>query len=540
MCSQNTWRVLRLAYAMSAVMIVGAATTLISANESLDGAITALWAAESESAIAKAVNEIVATNPSVDELWEMLHTGREYSAQVPTGRHLRSRRNRDGLEHAYVLHVPTSYDPRTSYPLRVYLHGGVMRPRPADGEWWRSEERWLRDDAIVVAPASWDESVWWQRSQIENLAGLLIDLKRVYNIDENRAYLLGVSDGATGAYYQAFKATTVWAGFLVFIGHPAVLSNPRSGVDGEMHVVNLRGKPFFVVNGAQDRLYPAAVVEPYVRLFGEAGIEVDFRPKPDAGHDLSWWSEEVEHIEAFIAAHRRDPLPDQLSWQTESASESNRAHWLVINELGSVRGESILDEFTRVNVPGPRKPLGFNSVGELQNGGGLKVLEVGSGSLAEEAGIIVGDVILDVGDVPTRTAEAARQEILKIVPGDEVPVSVDREGTRHVLTLRFPTSQPGELRLAFSNRQPSGRVELQRVGNTVIASTRGVRRFTLLLSREQFDLSKPVKVLTNGVVSHDAIVNPDVSTLLRWAAMDWDRNLLFDAELEIEVAPVKP
>ena len=105
MWSQKTWRVLQLAYAMSAVMIMGATTNLISANESLDGAITALWTAESESAIAKAVNEIVATNPSVDELWKRLHTGREYSAQVPTGRHIRSRRNRDGLEHLSLIHI---------------------------------------------------------------------------------------------------------------------------------------------------------------------------------------------------------------------------------------------------------------------------------------------------------------------------------------------------------------------------------------------------------------------------------------------------
>ncbi len=534
---RTRWRLLVCAALVAAAVAARAFQGGSAEAPELDAAFAAFWAADSEQAVASAIEAILAQEPPADAVRSRLRAGRQYAADVPTGRQLRSRRNRDGVEHQYVLQVPASYDPRTPYPLRVYLHGGVMRPRPAEGAWWRSEERWVRDDAIVVAPASWNESVWWQRSQIENLVGLLNDLKRIYNIDENRAYLMGVSDGATGVYYHAFKATTPWAAFLTFIGHPAVLANPSTGVDGEMHVANLRGKPFFVVNGARDRLYPAAVVEAYVRLFADAGIEVEFRPQPDAGHDLSWWDAEVEHVEAFIAATRRQPLPDELTWETERTREFNRAHWLVVDELGAVDGESVLDAFDRVTVPGPRRPLGINTVGELPDGAGLRVIEVGTGSLAEDAGIEPGDVLLDLGGAPTRTAEAARDAILRIRPGQDLPVTVERAGAPVRLTLRFPATQSGESRLAFSHSQPSGRVELRRDGNTVSATTRGVRRFTLLLSADQFDLSRPIRVTTNGVVAHDAAVSPDAATLLRWAAVDWDRTALFSAELEIEVVP---
>ena len=534
---RTRWRLIACAALVAAAVAARAFQGGGAEAPGLDAAFAAFWAADSEQAVASAIQAILAQEPPADAVRSRLQAGREYAADVPTGRQLRSRRNRDGVEHQYVLQVPAAYDPRTPYPVRVYLHGGVMRPRPAEGAWWRSAERWVRDDAIVVAPASWNESVWWQRSQIENLVGLLNDLKRIYNIDENRAYLMGVSDGATGAYYHAFKATTPWAAFLTFIGHPAVLANPSTGVDGEMHVANLRGKPFFVVNGARDRLYPAAVVEPYVRLFADAGIEVEFRPQPDAGHDLSWWDAEVEHMEAFIAAARREPLPDELTWETETTREFNRAHWLVVDELGAVDGEGVLDAFDRVTVPGPRRPLGINTVGELPDGAGLRVVEVGTGSLAEDAGIEPGDVLLDMGGVPTRTAEAARDAILRIRPSQDLPVTVERAGAPMQLTLRFPATQPGESRLAFSHSQPSGRVELRRDGNTVSATTRGVRRFTLLLSADQFDLSRPIRVTTNGVVAHDAAVSPAAATLLRWAAVDWDRTALFSAELEIEVVP---
>ena len=62
-----------------------------------------------------------------------------------------------------------------------------------------------------------------------------------------------------------------------------------------------------------------------------------------------------------------------------------------------------------------------------------------------------------------------------------------------------------------------------------------MRQFNLLLSPDQFDLSRSVRVVTNGVVSHDALVVPDVETLLRWASVDQDQSLLFGVELEIRV-----
>ena len=57
-----------------------------------------------------------------------------------------------------------------------------------------------------------------------------------------------------------------------------------------------------------------------------------------------------------------------------------------------------------------------------------------------------------------------------------------------------------------SRRCASGRVDLTRSGNTVTATTRGVAAFTLLLSPDQFDFGKPVKVVANGRTVFDGRV----------------------------------
>ena len=58
----------------------------------------------------------------------------------------------------------------------------------------------------------------------------------------------------------------------------------------------------------------------------------------------------------------------------------------------------------------------------------------------------------------------------------------------------------------FENTEPNGRVDLVRTGNTVKATTRGVAEFTLLLSPDVFDFSKPVRVETNGNVAFEGTV----------------------------------
>lgn len=156
--------------------------------------------------------------------------------------------------------------------------------------------------------------------------------------------------------------------------------------------------------------------------------------------------------------------------------------------------------------------------------------------MVDAAGIEPDDIVLTVSGQPTPTPEALRQAIMNFGPGDELPISVRRDTEVMNLMLSYPTTFRTQARPAFGRDEPSGRVDLSRDGNTVVARTQGVWRYTLLLSPDQFDFSEPIRVVTNSVVSWDGLVIPDVETLLHWAASDQDQSLLFGAELEVEVA----
>jgi len=88
---------------------------------------------------------------------------------------------------------------------------------------------------------------------------------------------------------------------------------------------------------------------------------------------------------------------------------------------------------------------------------------------------------------------------------------------------------------AYPRDVPSGRVDVERYGNTVKAFTRGVKRFTLLLSPDQFDFDRVVTVTVNGDTAFSGKVKKDPAVLLKWAARDNDRTMLFGVEIDVTV-----
>ena len=374
-----------------------------------------------------------ASRPDFASELARLRAGPAYAGDVPTG----TLKRRHG-EFPYWLVVPDHYDPAKRYKVRIQLHGGVMRPESELRGGGRVQLP--GDEQLYILPSGWNERPWWSDAQVASLHAILEDVKHEYNVDENQVFVSGVSDGGTGTYYVAMRDTTPYAAFLPLNGYLLVLRSPQLDIRGDLFLNNLRNKPFFLVNGGKDPLYPTAIVEPTIGHLSRGGVSIVYRPQPEAGHDTSWWPVVKDDFEAFTRRHPRTPLPDAITWEVSETRTWNRAHWLIVDRLGATPNDA-------TDLP------------DLNQTGGVPVFRTGK----------------------------------------------------------------------------SGRVDLIREGNTVTATTRGVREFTLLLSPDQFDFDKPVRVVVNGRVAFDGRVERSVETLTKWSARDHDRTMLFAAELKIRL-----
>jgi dienelactone hydrolase len=419
-------------------------------SAAVDAAFSSFWAADSADEASRRADLILKAGVTFDDALRRLRLGRTYRAEK-TGVIQMTNRTEDGVPHTFAVNIPSSYDPSRRYQMRVQLHGGVNlrtdnKPRNSGeiGALAGAEQ-------IYVLPYAWESAPWWSDDQILNLRAILNDLKRNYNVDENRVVLTGVSDGATGAYFMAMTDTTPFAGFLPLNGFILVLSL-FPAEEGRIFPNNLRNKPLFVVNGGKDPLYPTSTVEPFTRRLMSAGVEIDYHPQPEGRHDTHWWPEVRDLYEQFVTAHPRDPHPARLTWEAADPARS-RAHWLVIESLGESPGDM------PAPLDGPREGSGWSDANRMWG--------------------------------------------------------LNSEG------------------VMFLHPIPSGRVDLERSGNTVKATTRGVSAFTILLSPDRFDLNQPVRVVANGREYFNGRVTPNVRTLLKWAARDNDRTMLYAAELRV-------
>jgi hypothetical protein len=72
-------------------------------------------------------------------------------------------------------------------------------------------------------------------------------------------------------------------------------------------------------------------------------------------------------------------------------------------------------------------------------------------------------------------------------------------------------------------------------GNRIDVTTTRVRRYTLFLNDVLVDFSRPITVVTNGAVSFQGAVIPQLETLLREARRRQDPSVLFSAKLTLDV-----
>ncbi len=306
-------------------------------NSTGSSLVTDFWTADSAKEQQSFGQRLIEESGNVSILYQWLKSGPEYAADVPKGYQENVRQSEDGTRFPYVLLIPDTYDPAKSYAVEFMLHGGVSRPEwEAGGGWWRRGYDNLKNpDRITVVPAAWNDAFWWHANQAENIPAILKLVKKKYNVDDNRVYMTGVSDGGTGAYFFAFKQNTEWAAFMPFIAHPAVLQNSASGGGHMLYFENLMAKPLYIVNGEEDPLYPASSLLPFIEVLRSAEISHEFTVIEGGGHNTRWLPDESSKIEQFKLDNPRDPLPETVQWVTDSSDRYNRNHWVRVDELAS-------------------------------------------------------------------------------------------------------------------------------------------------------------------------------------------------------------
>lgn len=194
-----------------------------------------------------------------------------------------------GKEMEYSLFVPSGYDKKKSAPLVVALHGLNSTPKQIiryPGLVDQAEERGY----IVVAPMGYNTRGWYGAKPLvrgaaddpkdlselseKDVMNVLDIVRKDYNVDADRIYLLGHSMGGGGTWHLAFQNPDLWAALAPIA--PATI-RPAKDLEAIKHL------PVILVQGDADRLVKVERVRPWAEQMKK--LEMDHEYVEIAGGD---------------------------------------------------------------------------------------------------------------------------------------------------------------------------------------------------------------------------------------------------------------
>lgn len=258
--------------------VVAAAQQAVPAPSSVSGAVQAL-------------RDIAAKNPL--QILQML-------PDSPTFARIQTRQydfKEAGRQMEYELYVPSKYNRSRPAPLIVALHP-LMAVAHDMIRYEHLTELAEERGYIVVAPMGYNNHGWYgsrgraavsgpgggaTKDDPENLGELSeLDVMNVlglvrkeFNIDPNRTYLLGHSMGGGGTWYLGMKHPELWAAIAPVA--PAIFSSPDD-------LVKLKDTPVIVVQGDDDRAVRVGTTRQWVEKMKSLGMKYEYIEVPGGDH----------------------------------------------------------------------------------------------------------------------------------------------------------------------------------------------------------------------------------------------------------------
>jgi predicted esterase len=438
----------------------------------------------------------------------------------------------DGVDRPFVTFIPSGYNASETTPLLVYLHGGVSREDLIEDPMGYATENYFLQLAekagwLVVFPFGQSGATWWDDVGMQMIFSCIRKTKIQFNVDDDRIWMTGFSDGASASYLFSMLHPTPFAAFVPLNGHMGVGS-----LDGKLplYVSNMSVTPLYVINTDIDPLYPGDAMRPMVDMARANGADILYREYHGIGHDFDYWPAESSKIRYFLERHPRNPFPSRLLWKT-ALPEFGRCHWLSIDRITADDAASWHTEANLV-LKHTRVSFGFYPDDKYEDTG-VKIGTLVEGeTLAKKLGLEAGDIIVKCNAVKIKTLDDLDAFKAGCKRGDPITVTVKREGEE--ITCKGKIPEPVTYYL-FPREQPSGALKADFRSNRVSIESSRVGKFTFFIHPDMVQLKQKVVIEVNGKTVFDNMVLPNVHFMIRSYLDNRDRQSLFVSQIEINL-----
>lgn len=279
---------------------------------------------------------------SVNKLAQHLQTFNNYQTPPKTDHWtLYSINIKDFGDIPFLMYIPKDYRPSESKSLVVYLQGAV-RGRQQFSVKSNTPEfenavlgKLTKLNTFIIYPFARKDFNWLMHKQaFETISREIQFAKTLYNINDNKVYIGGHSNGATGALWFALNNRTDFAGFYGFALSPVLNL-------GQSFYANLNNEQKLItLNGTKDDVFEFKDVSAVYEKVKPQKPNWILQPIKNGGHNfMSDFPGEIEQIFVDLLKENRNPFPHAITEQTDN-NDSASNFWLKITQLNSSTEET--------------------------------------------------------------------------------------------------------------------------------------------------------------------------------------------------------
>ncbi len=439
----------------------------------------------------------------------------------------------DTLAAPYVLYIPPNYDTSKKTPLLVYLHGGV-----STRDFYSIEDSSLEESPflpfaesnnwLILFPFGNIDTSWWDLPGVRNIQTQIRTLKTMFNIDDDRIYITGFSDGGSGSFFLAMSAPDDFASFYPLNGFLSVGSMVTKTPS---FLPNLRNRRVNAINTDLDRLYPTRRTRLVMDLAVDAGANLLYKEYWGIGHSFDYADDEIPIMFESMEIQPRDIFQPSIYWETWTP-DYGKCDWLEILEIDSTMSLADWHEEYQIQLPDDRISFGFFPDDDFDYDG-IMVYNLADGkTTAREMGLQQHDLIIKMDGIAIHSLD--EMDSLKTFKqrGDSVSLTVKRYDEEVTLYGQFPDTTYYD---AIVYSKPSGAVQAKYFGNEFVLETSRVKKLALYLHPRMVNFENPVKVIINNKVMFDDNIEIDREFMTDNFLRNRDRTALWAKKLEFEL-----
>jgi len=137
----------------------------------------------------------------------------------------------DSTHTAFLVVMPPNYNPKTSYTVLFFLHGAVssntgyldmVEPGLDIGGWNRFYTKYSGEVIMVYPHGGRDYNWMYPDDGFFMVPAILKQIKQVIYVDDDRVFISGHSNGATGSFSYLMKQPSPFAAFYGFNTRPKI------------------------------------------------------------------------------------------------------------------------------------------------------------------------------------------------------------------------------------------------------------------------------------------------------------------------------